>query len=75
MKVKITGHTDNVGADAANMTLSTRRADAIKTYLTGRGVGAERLVTDGKGESSPVDTNDTDLGRARNRRIEFAVIQ
>lgn len=75
MKVKITGHTDNVGADAANMTLSMRRADAIKTYLTGRGVGAERLVTDGKGESSPVDTNDTDLGRARNRRIEFAVIQ
>lgn len=75
MKVKITGHTDNVGADAANMSLSMRRADAIKTYLVGRGVGAERLLTDGKGESTPVDTNDTDLGRARNRRIEFSVIQ
>jgi OmpA-OmpF porin, OOP family len=75
MKVKITGHTDNVGTDEANMTLSMRRADAIKTYLVGRGVGADRLLTDGKGESSPIDTNDTDLGRARNRRIEFSVIQ
>jgi outer membrane protein OmpA-like peptidoglycan-associated protein len=75
MKVKITGHTDNVGTDEANMTLSMRRADAIKTYLVGRGVGSERLLTDGKGESSPIDTNDTDLGRARNRRIEFSVIQ
>jgi outer membrane protein OmpA-like peptidoglycan-associated protein len=75
MRVKITGHTDNVGADEANMSLSMRRADAIKTYLVGRGVGADRLLTDGKGESSPVDTNDTDLGRARNRRIEFSVIQ
>jgi len=74
-KVKITGHTDNVGSDDANMSLSMRRADAIKTYLTGRGVGAERLLTDGKGEGSPVDTNDTDLGRARNRRIEFSIIQ
>ena len=75
MKIKITGHTDNVGTDAANMTLSMRRADAIKTYLVGRGVGSERLFTDGKGESSPVDTNDTDMGRARNRRIEFSVVQ
>ena len=74
MRVKITGHTDNVGADEANMGLSMRRADAIKTYLVGRGVNAERLLTDGKGESSPVDTNDTDLGRARNRRIEFSVL-
>jgi outer membrane protein OmpA-like peptidoglycan-associated protein len=75
VKVKITGHTDNVGSDEANMTLSMRRADAIKTYLIGRGVGADRLFTDGKGESMPIDTNDTDLGRARNRRIEFSVIQ
>lgn len=75
MRVKITGHTDNVGGDPANMSLSLRRAEAIKTYLVGRGVGPDRLLTDGKGESAPVDTNDTDLGRARNRRIEFSVIQ
>lgn len=75
IKVRITGHTDNVGSDEANMALSMRRADAVKTYLVGRGVGNDRLLTDGKGEGTPVDTNDTDLGRARNRRIEFSVIQ
>ncbi len=75
MRVKITGHTDNIGSDESNMALSMRRAEAIKTYLVNRGVGADRLMTDGKGESSPIDTNDTDLGRARNRRIEFSVLQ
>jgi outer membrane protein OmpA-like peptidoglycan-associated protein len=75
IKVRITGHTDNVGADQANMALSMRRAEAVKSYLVGRGVSADRLLTDGKGESMPIDTNDTDLGRARNRRIEFSGLQ
>ncbi len=74
-KLKITGHTDNIGGDDANMTLSMRRAEAVKDYLVKRGVSADRISTDGKGESQPIDTNDTDLGRARNRRIEFQVIQ
>lgn len=74
-KLKITGHTDNIGSDDANSKLSMRRAEAVKDYLVKRGVSADRISTDGKGESQPIDTNDTDLGRARNRRIEFQVIQ
>jgi outer membrane protein OmpA-like peptidoglycan-associated protein len=75
MKLKITGHTDAIGSDEANMKLSMRRAEAVKDYLVKRGVAADRFTTDGKGESQPVDSNDNDLGRARNRRIEFSVIQ
>lgn len=75
LKLKITGHTDNVGGDDANMKLSMRRAEAIKEYLGKRGVAGDRIMTEGKGESQPIDTNDSDLGRARNRRIEFQVIQ
>jgi|GEM_PF-632151 len=75
MKLKITGHTDAIGGDQYNMKLSMRRSEAIKDYLVKRGVSADRLSTDGKGESQPIDTNDTDLGRARNRRIEFTILQ
>ena len=75
MKLKITGHTDAIGSDDANTKLSIRRAEAVRDYLVKRGVAADRFATDGKGESQPVDTNDNDLGRARNRRIEFQVIQ
>lgn len=75
MKLKITGHTDHIGGDEANMDLSMRRAEAVKDYLVQRGVTAERIITDGKGESEPIDTNDTDSGRARNRRIEFQVVK
>jgi OmpA-OmpF porin, OOP family len=75
IKVKITGHTDNVGSDPANMALSVRRADAVKAYLVNKGIDPSRLPTEGKGESSPIDSNDTDTGRARNRRIEFSVLQ
>jgi outer membrane protein OmpA-like peptidoglycan-associated protein len=75
LRLKITGHTDSTGGDDYNMSLSMRRAEAIKDYLVKRGVSADRLATEGKGESQPVDTNDTDLGRARNRRIEFQVQQ
>ena len=57
------------------MTLSERRAVAVKKYLENRGIAAGRLDTRGFGESRPIDSNDTDLGRARNRRIEFVVIE
>ncbi|MBU1700811.1 MAG: PorV/PorQ family protein [Candidatus Eisenbacteria bacterium] len=73
IRVKITGHTDNIGSDEYNTALSLRRAEAVKAYLVERGIDAGRFVTEGKGESVPVDTNDTDDGRARNRRIEFEV--
>jgi len=75
IRVEIQGHTDNIGSDTANQELSERRAEAIKKYLTDRGIEASRLETRGFGETRPIDSNDTDLGRARNRRIEFVVIK
>ncbi len=75
IRVEIQGHTDNIGSDEYNMKLSQRRADAVKQYLVKKGVDASRLDTRGFGESQPIDTNDTDLGRARNRRIEFVVVE
>jgi outer membrane protein OmpA-like peptidoglycan-associated protein len=73
--VEVQGHTDNVGTDESNQILSQKRAQAVKEYLVRKGVPAERLQTAGFGESRPIDTNDTDLGRARNRRIEFVVVK
>jgi len=75
VRVQITGHTDAIGSDESNMALSMRRAEAVKTYLVNRGIAADRLITVGKGEAQPIDTNDTDIGRARNRRIEFTILQ
>jgi outer membrane protein OmpA-like peptidoglycan-associated protein len=75
IRVEIRGHTDNIGADDANMALSLRRSDAVKSYLVSRGIAGDRLETKGFGEARPIDTNDTDIGRARNRRIEFVVIE
>jgi len=75
INVEIQGHTDNIGADDANMQLSLRRSEAVKKYLVDRGIAGSRLTTRGFGESRPIDSNDTDLGRARNRRIEFVVVK
>lgn len=74
MTVKVVGHTDNVGDAGFNMVLSERRAEAVKAYLVNLGVGADRLLTEGKGEQDPITTNETMEGRARNRRIEFKVL-
>jgi outer membrane protein OmpA-like peptidoglycan-associated protein len=71
--VLIVGHTDSVGTDAYNLDLSQRRAQAASAYLQSLGVPAARLRTDGKGESEPVQPNNTDEGRARNRRVEIAI--
>jgi outer membrane protein OmpA-like peptidoglycan-associated protein len=71
-KLRIDGHTDSVGNDAANLDLSKRRAAAVKDALVTRyKIDASRLTTGGSGESSPIDTNDTPEGRARNRRVEL----
>jgi outer membrane protein OmpA-like peptidoglycan-associated protein len=72
--VEIQGHTDNIGSDESNQVLSLKRAEAVKRYIVNKGISAERLLTKGFGESKPIDTNDTDMGRARNRRIEFVVV-
>jgi outer membrane protein OmpA-like peptidoglycan-associated protein len=71
-KVKIIGHTDNDGTDAANLTLSQKRAAAIKDALVNEySIAAGRIETDGKGEAVPVGDNKTKEGKAQNRRVEF----
>jgi OOP family OmpA-OmpF porin len=72
VKVKIVGHTDTDGDDAKNMDLSKRRAASVKAELAKSfGVNADRLETDGMGESQPVAPNDTPVNKALNRRVEF----
>ncbi len=71
--IRITGHTDNVGTDEANQKLSEGRANAVKKDLIKRGIDPERIETEGKGESEPVADNDTEEGRALNRRVEFMI--
>jgi len=68
------GHTDSVGTDAYNQKLSVRRAESIKTYLVGKGLEANRVYTEGKGEKQPVASNKTAEGRAKNRRVEIEVV-
>lgn len=69
----IAGHTDSVGTDSYNQQLSERRARAAADYLISQGVAASRLRTVGMGEGEPVVSNDTDAGRAANRRVEVAI--
>lgn len=72
LKLEIQGHTDNVGAPTANLTLSQQRADAVKKYLVEtHGVAAARLTTAGFGDTKPVADNTTEEGRAKNRRVEL----
>lgn len=68
------GHTDSIGTDAYNQKLSIRRAEAVKSYLVGKGVESKRVYTEGKGEKQPVATNKTRDGRAQNRRVEIEVV-
>ncbi len=73
LKIKITGHTDSDGADASNLTLSQKRAAAVKKYITENySVAGARILTDGKGETQPVAPNTTADGKAKNRRVEFS---
>ena len=68
------GHTDSVGTDAYNDKLSVKRAESIKTYLTSKGLEANRVYTEGKGKKQPVADNKTAEGRAKNRRVEIEVV-
>jgi outer membrane protein OmpA-like peptidoglycan-associated protein len=73
MKIEIRGHTDNVGSDEFNRTLSDNRARSVVAYLVEKGIAAERLAASGYGETLPVAANDTDEGRGLNRRVEFKI--
>jgi outer membrane protein OmpA-like peptidoglycan-associated protein len=71
--INIYGHTDSKGTDSYNLSLSDRRAGAVKSYLLAKGVSSSRMIASGVGEADPIATNDTDAGRAQNRRVEFAI--
>jgi OOP family OmpA-OmpF porin len=68
------GHTDSTGSAALNQKLSVSRAEAVKKFLTGKGIEANRVYTEGKGFSQPVADNKTAEGRSKNRRVEVEVV-
>jgi outer membrane protein OmpA-like peptidoglycan-associated protein len=74
LHVEISGHADSQGTYRHNMDRSRRRAESVKRYMVDQGVKDERLSTRGVGPNEPIDTNETDAGRARNRRIEFRIL-
>ncbi len=74
MTIHIKGHTDSRGTDEYNVTLSDHRAKAIQDYLIAKGISRGRLRASGFGESQPIQSNQTDEGRAHNRRVEFTII-
>lgn len=75
MVIEVAGHTDNVGDDNLNLALSQKRAEAVKTYLTGKGVNAKQVNAKGYGETKPIADNATDEGKLKNRRVEFSVLE
>lgn len=75
VKIKIEGHTDSQGSDAYNQELSTRRANAVMERLIENGVAADRLEAVGHGESRPLDSSDSEEAHARNRRVEFNIVE
>ena len=75
LRVVIHGHTDSQGPYHHNVDLSKRRAKAVKRYMVEQGIDESRIETDGFGPDQPIDTNETPVGRAKNRRIEFQIIQ
>ncbi|MCX8080779.1 MAG: OmpA family protein [Bacteroidia bacterium] len=75
MEIFIAGHTDNVGSDEFNLKLSKERAGAVVDYLVSKGIASSRLTSDGFGKNKPVADNNTDEGRAINRRVEFTILK
>ncbi len=74
-RVRLVGHTDNVGSDEANMALSMRRAESVRDYLIRKyNFDRDRFITQGRGEVQPVASNDTEEGRSKNRRVDFEIL-
>ncbi|WP_295362036.1 OmpA family protein [Arenimonas sp.] len=72
--IEVAGHTDSVGSEAYNQRLSEQRAQAVANYLTSRGISGQRLMVFGAGELHPVASNETEAGRAENRRVELTIV-
>ena len=72
--IDVLGHTDSTGSDEYNQALSQRRAQSVSDYLAARGVARARIGIRGYGESQPIASNDTDIGRSENRRVEIKVV-
>ena len=73
LKIKVMGHTDNVGSDAYNQTLSQNRAKSVVDYLAANGISSDRIQSEGYGSKQPIADNGTAEGRAQNRRTEFQI--
>ncbi|HFB67066.1 MAG TPA: OmpA family protein [Aeromonadales bacterium] len=71
--LKVVGHTDSVGSDSYNLDLSERRANSVASYLITKGISPRRIQAYGAGEGFPVATNETELGRSMNRRVELSI--
>ncbi len=71
LRVRVVGHTDNVGTAAANQVVSTRRAETVRDFLVAQGVAAERIQAVGRGDTEPLVPNERAASRAKNRRIEL----
>jgi OOP family OmpA-OmpF porin len=74
MRVEVAGHTDDRGGESYNLDLSRHRAQSVSEYLHALGIESARMEARGYGEAQPMDTNSTDVGRERNRRVEFRVL-
>ena len=74
-KIRIEGHTDNVGGKELNQRLSDDRAAAVRAYLIEKGIKADRMTSKGYGEDKPIADNTTDAGRAENRRVEIHIVE
>lgn len=72
--LSITGHTDDIGPAEANLRLSISRAEAVSSRIEQHGIDRSRLTVNGRGETEPIDTNDTAEGRSVNRRVEFSIL-
>jgi outer membrane protein OmpA-like peptidoglycan-associated protein len=72
--IEVAGHTDSVGSDSYNQQLSVQRANSVAAYLSSKGIMQQRMITVGAGETHPVASNDTEAGRAQNRRVEITIV-
>jgi OmpA-OmpF porin, OOP family len=75
VRIAVHGHTDSRGGHDYNVNLSQRRAASVVKYLTSKGINPKRLESEGFGPDKPIDSNDTEEGRAKNRRVEFKIIE